>query len=258
MTTKARGSDARVAQGHAWVTVGALLLAASGACNAMTGADGLSLGEQDLRASDTTGETAGTGDTTGTGATGGGGAGPGGGGGGAASNACPYPASPYGKAEGKTVSGALKWQGYAEGATEPSTVAISDYYDCDGSKGINAILLDTSAEWCGACIQEAGDLQKEMPAWKEKGIRVITLMIEDASRVKATVKLADKWRTKFKIGDTVAVVSDPNGTFLPMGSVGLPLQAIVDPRTMTITKVLQGYGGPMPELLALAAKNAKP
>jgi hypothetical protein len=97
-----------------------------------------------------------------------------------------------------------------------------------------------------------------MPTWSKKGIRVLTLMIEDAAQKKGTVALAEKWRQNFKIEDQVAVVADPNDTFLPMGSVGLPLQVLVDPRTMTITKVLQGYGGPMPEIAALATKNAKP
>lgn len=241
-----------------WLAALAVLLTGAGACNAMTGADSLSLGEQGLAADETSGGdgTSGGGLNGGGNAGGAGGAGATGSGGAAATSTCVYPSSPYGKSEGKTVSSAMKWQGYTEGATEPGTVSIADYYDCDGSKGINAVLLDTSAEWCGACIQEANDLHGEMASWKAKGIRVLTLMIEDATQKKATVALADKWRQKFKIADTVAVVADPAGSFLPMGSVGLPLQAVLDPRTMTITKVVQGYGGPMPELLALAAKNA--
>ena len=258
--TITRSTHVNLALPRAALVAASLLVASASACNAMTGADSLSLGEQSLQGDEgatTSGETtsggAGGGSTTTT-ANGAGGAGTGG----AAPSACEYPPPPFGKSEGKTVSNTLKWQGYGEGATDPGTVSITDYYDCDGSKGINAVLLDTSAEWCGACVQEAGDLHNEMAAWKAKGIRVLTLMIEDTSQQKATVALADKWRQKFKIADTVAVVADPAGTFLPMGSVGLPLQAILDPRTMKITKVVQGYGGPMPELLALAAKNATP
>jgi thiol-disulfide isomerase/thioredoxin len=252
-----------------WLTAAALLAAAAGACNAVTGADGLSLDEQALAADATTSGGDGTDATTTTGAGGAANTGTSTGtdtgtdtgtatGTGGAPSACVYPPAPFGKSQGKTVPSTLKWQGYAEGATEPGTVSITDYYDCDGSKGIHAVLLDTSAEWCGSCVQEAQDLHSEMASWKAKGIRVLTLMIEDATQKKATVALADKWRQHFDIADTVAVVADPAGTFLPMGTVGLPLQMILDPRTMKLTKVVQGYGGPMPELLALAAKNAQP
>jgi hypothetical protein len=37
-----------------------------------------------------------------------------------------------------------QWQGYRGGAAEPSTFNIAELYDCDGSRGIDAIYIDTS------------------------------------------------------------------------------------------------------------------
>ncbi len=37
-----------------------------------------------------------------------------------------------------------KWQGFLPESTEYSDVSISDFYDCDRSRGIDAIVVDTS------------------------------------------------------------------------------------------------------------------
>ena len=60
------------------------------------------------------------------------------------SDPCEYPAGPYGVSPGQVVPPTISWQGYAAGSAASSTIALSDFFDCDGSKGINAILIDTS------------------------------------------------------------------------------------------------------------------
>jgi hypothetical protein len=57
---------------------------------------------------------------------------------------CTYPVGPYGVGLGDTVPSNISWQGYAPGAATPSTVSTKDFFDCDGAKGIHAILFDTS------------------------------------------------------------------------------------------------------------------
>jgi hypothetical protein len=37
-----------------------------------------------------------------------------------------------------------QWDGYRPGAPEPSTVHVAEFYDCDGSRGVDAIFFDTS------------------------------------------------------------------------------------------------------------------
>lgn len=57
---------------------------------------------------------------------------------------CEYPAGPYGVAQGQTVPPSLTWQGFAPGSSTAETISILDFFDCDGSRGIHAVLFDTS------------------------------------------------------------------------------------------------------------------
>src|SRR5215472_16178311 len=99
---------------------------------------------------------------------------------------CPYPAGPYGTTVGSTLPPTLVWQGYAPGASAASTIRVTDFYDCDGSKGINALLMDTSAQWCVPCQGEATDIPHWMSAsgpgaanWSALGVQVLTLVIQN-------------------------------------------------------------------------------
>ena len=57
---------------------------------------------------------------------------------------CEYPAGPYGVAQGQVVPPNLSWQGYAPGSNSVSTFTAEDLFDCDGSRGIHAVIIDTS------------------------------------------------------------------------------------------------------------------
>lgn len=57
---------------------------------------------------------------------------------------CEYPAGPYGVAQGQIVPPNLTWQGFAPGSSAAQTISILDFFDCDGSRGIHAVLFDTS------------------------------------------------------------------------------------------------------------------
>ncbi len=174
-----------------------------------------------------------------------------------ASQACAYPSGPYGVQMGQVISPSLTWQGYAEGSSNVTTVSAKDYFDCDGSKGINALVFDESATWCSACQQEAMDLPAQMSGqWGTDGVHVVTLMIQDANGNPATTQTASDWRTQFGLS-SIAVVADPNFTFAMNGQNGLPTNILVDPRTMQIVAISQGYGGPDPAVDSLAQKNKK-
>jgi len=66
------------------------------------------------------------------------------GGAGAGPTGCDYPAGPYSVAQGGTLPPTLSWQGIAPGSSTPTTVSVQDFFDCDGSKGIDALIFDTS------------------------------------------------------------------------------------------------------------------
>lgn len=229
-------------------------------CNSITGAGELRLVDRDELEDDDDNNSSGNG---GAAPTGGGGVGVGGAGG--TPTACTYPTENIGESVGQVAPGSFKWSGYAEGttmATEISEISIDSYHDCDGSKGINALLILTSATWCGVCDGEAQMLNEYMDGgWKDMGIRVLTLMIEDATSKPATTQTAFAWKNaaNHKLVST-AVAADPGFSFAPSmgGSIGLPYTLVIDPRTMQFVQIQQGSSGGYPELESLAQKNAQP
>jgi hypothetical protein len=190
----------------------------------------------------------------------------------------PYPAGPYGTTVGSTLPPTLAWQGFAPGATSASTIRITDLYDPDGSKGINALLMDTSAQWCVPCQGEATSIPRWMSSsgpgaanWSALGAQVLTLVIQNVAMTPASVTTAQQWRSMFDLTD-IYVVADPSVTF---AAQGVPYNVLVDPRTMKITtdfsnSTLPGDdgggdagddGGPVdpafPEVAQLATHNKK-
>jgi len=175
-----------------------------------------------------------------------------------------YPTGGYGTSMGKVVNPGLGWQGYAAKETSPSTIHPADLYDCDGSKGINALVFDVSAVWCAACQAQAADTAQISAQYDALGIRLITLMVQDASQAPATVQTALQWRQQYQLND-VAVCADPGFAFAPLGqsSVDLPVTVVVDPRTMIIQSVSYGYMAHYPlapdgEAVTIAKKNGAP
>ena len=169
---------------------------------------------------------------------------------------CVYPSGPYGYVQGSTVSPGITWQGYPPGSSELATLSTKDLYDCDGRFGINAILFDEAALWCGPCQQEATDLPGFLSTggWGADGVNVVSLVVQDLAQKPATTANAMTWRTQFKL-QGIWVAADPAWIFSHEGTNGLPMNVLVDPRTMKITKILEGYGGQDPAVDALAKKN---
>jgi hypothetical protein len=148
-----------------------------------------------------------------------------------------YPAGPYGFSTGSTFPN-VSFKGYHEGTGVWSDVSMSEYYDPDGSRHVNALWLDVSASWCSACRAEAGDLPDLYTKYKPRGGRVLTALIENDSSSPATQSTVDSWDTSFSVN--FDIVADPMSAALPKGGVGLPHNYLIDPRTMKIVKVVEG------------------
>jgi hypothetical protein len=172
-----------------------------------------------------------------------------------------YPAGPYGTGAGKVVNPGLSWKGYLPGASAVSTFTPNDLWDCDGSKGIDAIIFDVAAEWCAACQSQASSTPQLVSQYATLGIDAITLVVQDASSAPATTATALDWRTQYGLTG-ITVAADPAFSFAPLNqtSVDLPVTIIVDPRTMKIVKVKQGYIAAYPvqpdaDAVSIAKKN---
>jgi hypothetical protein len=169
-----------------------------------------------------------------------------------------WPAGPYGVAQGKTIPENMSFSGYPEGSSQPGTIAMKSWYDPDGSKGIHGILVTTSQFGCGPCAQEAQSMETKISGWKQKGwnIKVLTLILNDQYGGSAKTSSAGAWKQKFGLTN-VAVGADPPFTMAGGYGYGTPLEVTIDPRTMKVADVDEGYTGSFPTLESIAAKNAK-
>ena len=168
---------------------------------------------------------------------------------------CTYPAGPYGFEQGDTVNPSLTWQGYAPGVSSLSTLHPSDLLDCDGTKGVNAVVLDESAIYCATCQAEAQSLEAQMTSsWLAEGVVFVTFISPDSSGSPADTNAALQWKTTYGLND-VGVYADPNGLVYSPSVTAFPGSYLVDPRTMKIVEVSQGYAGPGPAVDQLAQKN---
>lgn len=172
-----------------------------------------------------------------------------------------YPKGPYGVGVGQVLSPNLSWSGYAANQTTVSKLTSADLWDCDGKKGIDALVLDTSAGWCAACETQAHDEAQLTAQYDQLGVVAITLLIMDAAEQPATTSTALDWRTTYQLDD-VGIFADPAFQLEPQNqqTIGLPLTMVVDPRTMKVVKATEGYGSQYPveidpTVAALANKN---
>lgn len=167
-----------------------------------------------------------------------------------------YPSGPYGvTTAGQTVAD-FEWTVMLPGADMPSKMRLADLFDPDGSRGINAILAVEQAEWCGPCRQEAMEFENKVRmTWGPNGVFLLDLLIEDIQKKSDDVSLlaaVNRWRKDFKLTD-IGVALDP--TFHFYGS-GIPVNVIIDPRTMQIVKRYEGSTPAVDTVIAsLVSKN---
>ena len=168
-----------------------------------------------------------------------------------------YPAGPYGKTKGATFP-PLTLAGYRDGSPTWSTVSMKDYFDPDGTKGIRGVLVVAAAEWCGVCQGEVKWVTASYAsAYRAKGARFVTALLQNGARSAATQATATLWRDTFSIPYAVAI--DPSLSTLPEsgGALTLPYSYVLDPRTMRVVEVTSAAQTPptIPALDAVIAKN---
>jgi hypothetical protein len=146
-----------------------------------------------------------------------------------------YPEGPYGLAKGNVFPN-LQFKGYRDGKGEWTDIQMLDYYDPDGSRGIHAIYITVSAEWCPVCKEDA----KVFPDWytthyKPRGARFITSILETADRKPATRAAVDAWVAAYK--PNFDIVADEREETFPPGFTALPVNIEINPRNMVVFRV---------------------
>ena len=169
-----------------------------------------------------------------------------------------WPTSNLGVASGQHLPSSLSWEGFAPGDAAVRRVSIDEFYDCDGSRGLDALLLITSQYDCSNCDREAAELTSRLAGWAAEGlnIAVVSLKIEDPrGAMPATIEGARIWRDRHGL-TTSYVVYDPRFSLVAAsGSFGTPLQTIVNPRTMQVMDYVMGYDPRYTALLRVARSS---
>ncbi|MFI5299301.1 MAG: hypothetical protein ACHREM_14495, partial [Polyangiales bacterium] len=158
-----------------------------------------------------------------------------------------YPSGPYGLDKG-SVFPLLSLKGYKDATGSWTSISTASYYDPDGSRGITGVFFIVGAEWCGACQSEAD----AAPAWltqayKTRGGVFASAIIEQATDdgsggyAAATQGTVDTWISTHSTNYDIML--DPHGdsTLPSSGSVGLPHNYVIDPRTMIIVDIEEGF-----------------
>lgn len=127
----------------------------------------------------------------------------------------------------------------APSAAHRETVALSDYYDPAGSKGVSLLLLNTAAIWCSACVAEHGTLPAHQSELGPRGLVIVSTLFQDGQRRPADMGDLERWIDNFR--PNFPMVADPDlelGVYASPDSA--PLNMLVDPRSM---KILRKYVG---------------
>jgi len=146
-----------------------------------------------------------------------------------------YPNGPYGTELGSVLRNSC-FQGWSapatqRGALEP--IALSDFYDPDGTRGISVLLVNTAAVWCSACRTEHETLPDRARELGPRGLVILSALFQDQERNPASVEDLSQWTDVF--ATNFPMVLDPGYSFgLYASAETAPLNLVIDARTMTL------------------------
>ncbi|MFI5302525.1 MAG: TlpA disulfide reductase family protein [Polyangiales bacterium] len=154
--------------------------------------------------------------------------------------AAAYPPGLCGYNPGQTIAD-LVFQGKTGGTSATTqTVKLSDWYDPKATAPNKLLLLDVSGLWCQACKSEAAAMSQLESDYASKGVFFVTVVAENDSNQPASATDVDAWITSYSL--TSLVVNDPTLTTEQyFDRSQMPLNMIIELRTMTIAAKLVGY-----------------
>jgi hypothetical protein len=151
----------------------------------------------------------------------------------------PCPAGPYGLKVGDTFPN-MTLEGYRDGVGEWTKLQVCDYYDPDGKRGVNAILINASAAWCTPCNSLARLFPKLEARFGWRGAKLVELLVDGFKTEPASEATIEAWQKTYAL--PIDTLIDPDQEYLDHDTpdFGFPTQWYVDPRTMLV--VSRGTG----------------
>lgn len=167
------------------------------------------------------------------------------------SGSADYPAAPYGTSEGETARNLCfdeVWRNPEASGFDPAVlerVCFADFYDPDGSRGVEILLVNTGALWCLACRTEWGgagaqtSLLEKYDERQSQGFRILGLFFQGVAGEPASREDITLWAKTYAID--VPFGRDPE--FL-MGLYAdeqvQPFNMLVDASNMKILRAFEG------------------
>ena len=160
-----------------------------------------------------------------------------------------YPCRPdegYGSAVGEImedlamIAGNYEAKAYGIRNGTPDEFALSYVYKEGASKGgrWKGALLFVTTGWCPYCMYEAAILQERFEYYQTKGILFIAIVVQDATGAVATADYAQAHANDY--GWTFPTIAGEFQIKYWPGSVGFPLNMLVDLNNMEIVKAASG------------------
>ena len=101
----------------------------------------------------------------------------------------------------------------------------------------------------------AGGLESDLQTWNNQGLGIVavTLLVNDQSGGSPSTAGAELWRDNFGL-NSAYVAADPSYQMVPGTSLGTPQITIIDPRTMQVVRLQEGWGNAHPPQLVQTAQ----
>jgi len=153
-----------------------------------------------------------------------------------------WPEGPGGVRVGQVVPVFFEWDGLLAGESKPSKLYTVDWYDPDGDKDIDAVLVVSAKYDCQACMKEAKELEGRAEFWRDAGlyIKIVSLVINSPTNGPPDVNSAVQWKSMYGL-KSVGVGADPDASFATESTFSTPLNTIINPRTMEVIEIKEGY-----------------
>ena len=139
-----------------------------------------------------------------------------------------YPAGPYGS------SLCRRFEPFTLNTCdgEPWNFAGADFFTSP------ATVVIIGAGWCVPCQMEARQIESELAMYREQGVRVVQVLVQNPDRSAITPAFCNTWRTRY--GLTIPELMDPQQTLQPYyPGLAFPGNLIVDARGVIRYR---GYG----------------